>query len=1100
MLIQTEPVQQYLIGKIFKDSGIDIKTGKIEINLFGPLRLSVEKCDVLLDKSRYCIKASIVELTFDKKALFKGEFYPSKIRIIKPEIEINTPDNLNNFIKNYQGEKHNLLYKDRIETLQITKGRVVFKGHLTAELSDLSLKLWRLDDDSRTFGVKGTGVIDYKNHYSFFKSSGKININPADILNSHLKIDLETKNTPAVWTPWSKYIDMRSGFYDSILRIEGKLRDQLTAKGNLLFKNINFILTKNKRAHEYHINKLSCTLSTRVKDRVLHVDSLNAKTDAVNLDLNAIINLETLDSPRLKLAIKSDFMPVNAFREFYPFPTTKPWVKDNLFSLFESGNIKINTLVLDGSIEQFRHLKKNKNYSIIGMSFSGNNIKLSNQGIQIPFTDVSARVDIKNGDLTIPELRGRFGNSTIENASLLVKDMFEGLPYFKVYVDGDFDIEELISHKEMEVIQESVREKINNFLGISGRLKAETTIGYKKDWGTPRILDGDYNFTDLSYNREFLSLPLTFKDLKFHIHEQGDNEFNGNGFLGDMPFSSSGLFEIEENDLRLLKADTRARLDMNRLLSEIFEYEEFPFRFADRLPWEISMEQQKDMTRYSGRVDIQNLSMESDSLSINTSGNGKELLFDLMSHPDGRIILNMARAVFDDSRATLSGQFNTNTKKLETLKIESDSLALNDLDLHINDDNKALGGNLSGSINVHFLDDNTHDPIINGQIWGKNLSFNTELLPSPVQHLDFRLDLAGKKGFLDNCRISTGENIVNLMGNLHGWKTVKGDFLLTSDFIDLTDFIAGKFKPHKKETPDARFHPDINIKVNASRGIWRKLEFNHLIADLAFSGDRITVNNARADLEKGDLSIKGYSVHGNSPKIDISGDINLKEQPIDKLISDTGFGDRGIKGTLSVNASLKATGIPEEAFLKGMSGNLKNISITKGLHKNSRVFIKILDFLNIPDKFKKRPPEMREEGFYFESIQGDAVIEKGILKTDNFVMKSPAFNAVGSGKENLYEMTHNFRLLVQPIGTIDSIIKSIPIAGRIFVDGDETFFSFGYDITGPWSEPAMNIVPGENVKGLFGVLKRVILTPFNLIKNINNATKSSKKSEPEEKK
>ncbi len=154
--------------------------------------------------------------------------------------------------------------------------------------------------------------------------------------------------------------------------------------------------------------------------------------------------------------------------------------------------------------------------------------------------------------------------------------------------------------------------------------------------------------------------------------------------------------------------------------------------------------------------------------------------------------------------------------------------------------------------------------------------------------------------------------------------------------------------------------------------------------------------------------------------------------------------------------------------------------------------------MNIPDKFRQRPPDMREEGFYFENIEGTARINKGILNTDGFVIKSPAFNAVGSGEENLYKRTHDIRLLVQPLTNIDFIISHIPIVGRILVGNNETLFTVGYDVTGSWSKPDLSIVPMENLKGLLGVFKRALLTPYKIIEDINNAAKSITKTASDE--
>ena len=209
----------------------------------------------------------------------------------------------------------------------------------------------------------------------------------------------------------------------------------------------------------------------------------------------------------------------------------------------------------------------------------------------------------------------------------------------------------------------------------------------------------------------------------------------------------------------------------------------------------------------------------------------------------------------------------------------------------------------------------------------------------------------------------------------------------------------------------------------------------------------------------------------------------------------------GIKGTLSLKASVNIQGPKKNGLLKNLSGNIDSIHVTRGLIRNSRVFLKILDGLNIPDKFRQRPEDMRgEEGFYFHSIEGAGVIEKGILKTDNFIIKSPAFNAVGSGEENLYTQTHKIRLLLQPLTNLDYIISKIPVVGPILSDDDEneTIFTVGYDVKGTWSKPDMDLVPSENLKSLGQLLKRAILTPVRLIENIGNASKKSmKKAEPE---
>jgi hypothetical protein len=67
-------------------------------------------------------------------------------------------------------------------------------------------------------------------------------------------------------------------------------------------------------------------------------------------------------------------------------------------------------------------------------------------------------------------------------------------PVFTIYVDGDFDIQELLTHRYLEVIPQTARNKIDEYRDVTGRLSAKTVIGYNKDWKGPRILSGDFSF------------------------------------------------------------------------------------------------------------------------------------------------------------------------------------------------------------------------------------------------------------------------------------------------------------------------------------------------------------------------------------------------------------------------------------------------------------------------------------------------------------------------------------------------------------------------------------------------------------------------------
>jgi uncharacterized protein YhdP len=170
-------------------------------------------------------------------------------------------------------------------------------------------------------------------------------------------------------------------------------------------------------------------------------------------------------------------------------------------------------------------------------------------------------------------------------------------------------------------------------------------------------------------------------------------------------------------------------------------------------------------------------------------------------------------------------------------------------------------------------------------------------------------------------------------------------------------------------------------------------------------------------------------------------------------------------------------------LIPNLSG-FAHVEMKKGLIKRSHVLIKVLDFFSLRKIFKHRPPDFSKDGFYFESIEGDAVIDQGILKTENFVMKSPVFNAVGSGKVDMIRRTTDFNLGTQPLGLIDALVSNIPILGYVLTGEGRSLLTYHFKVKGPLFSPDVKYVPFKNLgRGVAGVLKRLFLTPLRILED-----------------
>jgi hypothetical protein len=105
-------------------------------------------------------------------------------------------------------------------------------------------------------------------------------------------------------------------------------------------------------------------------------------------------------------------------------------------------------------------------------------------------------------------------------------------------------------------------------------------------------------------------------------------------------------------------------------------------------------------------------------------------------------------------------------------------------------------------------------------------------------------------------------------------------------------------------------------------------------------------------------------------------------------------------------------------------------------------------------------------------------------------MKSPVLNAVGAGKLDLRQGLVDFDLGVQPLGTIDTVVSSIPIVGHILTGKNKSLITYYFEVTGPVGNQQVVHVPFKTLgTSVGGVLQRLFLSPVKLFEDISDGLK-----------
>jgi hypothetical protein len=152
--------------------------------------------------------------------------------------------------------------------------------------------------------------------------------------------------------------------------------------------------------------------------------------------------------------------------------------------------------------------------------------------------------------------------------------------------------------------------------------------------------------------------------------------------------------------------------------------------------------------------------------------------------------------------------------------------------------------------------------------------------------------------------------------------------------------------------------------------------------------------------------------------------------------------------------------------------------------------IGILDFLSLQKIFRKIPKDLSKEGFYFDFLECNLDIAKGIVKTEDLFMKSPVINMAGRGKVDLPENEVDFDLAVQPLGTIDSLLKYIPVVGHILKGEEEAILVYYFKVSGTLDEQTTDYIPLKNLGSSFlGFFKRLLLAPKGIYDGVKGTVK-----------
>ncbi len=358
----------------------------------------------------------------------------------------------------------------------------------------------------------------------------------------------------------------------------------------------------------------------------------------------------------------------------------------------------------------------------------------------------------------------------------------------------------------------------------------------------------------------------------------------------------------------------------------------------------------------------------------------------------------------------------------------------------------------------------------------------------------------GNQIFIKTCSVRLGESSFTASGKLSGITPPRGNLSVNADFFDIDDCVRtiqsivklSKQQDKKISTTDNNFFTGTSLDIDL-----KPEKTNFLGWDFGRGSTRFSIKNGvmlwdDISIQADNGIIKGAVLYDLSNPHSMQLKFMPRESNIDFLwCIPTLKESKIITGVLNLSGEFSSTFEHEGAIVPNMQGDF-HVSITNGKIRKFTILSKILTILSIKRLLKLKNPDFFSQGMPFDSIEAGFVMEKGLMKTDNFIMKGPAMNLSAVGTINLLSNEVDLTIGAQPLETIGKIVGNIPIAKNIFTGKDKSLTVGYFHVKGPYENASVTIMPLKSLSSaVIKVFKSIFNIPLKIIspKNDNSSKK-----------
>ena len=369
------------------------------------------------------------------------------------------------------------------------------------------------------------------------------------------------------------------------------------------------------------------------------------------------------------------------------------------------------------------------------------------------------------------------------------------------------------------------------------------------------------------------------------------------------------------------------------------------------------------------------------------------------------------------------------------------------------------------------------------------------LAPLAIRHIS--LSAEGRKVRVASSDLLWDNVPISLTGTAEfGGETVVADLDISAGDIDL-EKLARSIRPEGSRKPEAgapaKAEPreDGKAKSRGSsgfpvRGVLRlraasmsygSLTWRPVRAEADIREDRIRIAFSEANL-CGVSTLGTLTVDPAGPAIELA--VSAAGEDVEATMLCLSGKKVSLTGTYSTSVRVAGKGTGE-ALVRSLRGP-GELTLKDGRINKMTFLSRIFSYLNVTELLRGKLPDLGKEGFPYRTLVVRGEAKDGKFLLGELTMDAPSMGIAATGEVDFIRREEDLKVLVSPFGTVDAVVRKIPILRYILAG---TLVTIPVAVRGDISDPKVTpLEPAAVGEELLGIVERTLKVPARIISPI----------------